>query len=137
MSGYGDNIQVDSTSNPISITGNSISHGQENGISILSASNVTVTQNHLLKDVGNGVYIGAPGSIATGNSTNNAIQNNTMKKNGGDGILTDTDSANNAVTGNTLINNHLYDLQDEGTSNSYTGNSCTPANDSSPAGLCG
>ena len=135
-SGFGDGIQLDSTSNPVTIKGNTVTGGAENGISVFSATGATLSKNTTEHNQGDGIYIGGPGSFVVTASTGNTISNNTVQKNGQDGILADTDSASNQFSGNTLKNNVRYDIDDQGTSNTWTGNTCTPAGDSNPAGLC-
>ncbi len=135
-SGFGDGIQLDSTSNAVTISGNTVSGGAENGISVFSATGATLSHNTLLKNLGDGIYIGGPGSFVQSASTGNTISSNTAQKNGQDGILADSNSASNQFTANTLTKNVRYDIDDQGTGNTWTGNTCTPAHDSSPGGLC-
>jgi parallel beta-helix repeat protein len=133
---YGDGIQIDSTTNSLTVSGNTVTGSAENGISLLGVSNATVSGNTSSTNGVNGIYVGGPGPTDGTGSTGNTIENNTMKGNTNDGILADSDSSTNSFSDNTTVRNHLYDLQDLGTSNSWSGNSCTPANDSSPSGLC-
>jgi parallel beta-helix repeat protein len=136
QAGYGDGFQIDSSSAPITLSGNTITKAAENGISLLGASNVTVSDNSTSKDVGNGIYVGGPGSSNTGGSSGNTISDNTAKKNGQSGILADTDSSANTFSGNNAVSNTQYNLADLGTGNTWSGNTCTPPGDSTPAGLC-
>ncbi len=87
-------------------------------------------------NLGDGIYIGGPGSFVQSASTGNTISNNTLQKNGQDGILADSNSASNHFTANKLTKNVRYDIDDQGTTNTWTGNTCTPAGDSNPGGLC-
>ncbi len=135
-SGFGDGIQLDSTSNAVTIKGNTVTGGAENGISVFSATGATLSKNTTSHNQGDGIYIGGPGSFVATPSTGNTISNNTVEKNGADGILADTDSASNLFSGNTLTKNVRYDIDDQGTSNTWPGNTCTPPGDSNPAGLC-
>ncbi len=135
-SGFGDGIQLDSTSNAVTISGNTVTGGAENGISVFSATGATLSQNKTEHNLGDGIYIGGPGSFVSSASTGNIISGNTVAKNGGDGILADSYSASNQFSGNTLTNNVRYDIDDQGTGNTWTGNTCTPAGDSNPSGLC-
>ncbi len=135
-SGFGDGIQLDSTSNPVTIKGNTVTGGAENGISVFSSTGATLSKNKTNHNAGDGIYIGGPGSFVQSASTGNTISNNTAEKNGQDGILADGHSASNQFTGNTLTKNVRYDIDDQGTANTWTGNTCTPAGDSNPAGLC-
>jgi parallel beta-helix repeat protein len=84
-----------------------------------------------------GIYVGGPGSAASATtSTGNTISSNTVNFNHGNGINADTSSATNTFTGNTANYNLLYDLKDAGSSNTWMSNTCRPAHDSNPAGLC-
>jgi parallel beta-helix repeat protein len=134
--GYGDGIDLDSTINgSVSISDNSVSGSAEYGIALTGASYATVSGNKVTGNASDGIYIGGPGGAAT-SSSSNAITSNRSTSNGGDGIHADTDSNNNTFSDNYTHQNGLYDLQDAGSSNSWSGNTCSPANDSRPAGLC-
>ena len=133
---YGDGIQVDSSSNPISISHNTITGSAENGISLLSATNVTVSANQGTTNSGNGIYVGGPGIASSSPSSQDIITGNTVRKNGGDGILADTGNNGNTFTSNDGIRNVNFDFQDLGSGNTWGANTCTPAHDASPAGLC-
>jgi parallel beta-helix repeat protein len=133
--GFGWGIQLDSTSNPVTITDNTVHGSAAYGIALTGASNATVSDNIVTGSGSDGIYVGGPGSSVT-TSAGDAIENNTANSNKGDGIHADTDSADNAFTGNTAQTNLLYDLQDAGTSNGWSGNTCSPPNDSNPSGLC-
>ncbi len=134
---YGDGIQVDSSSNAITITNNTVSGSAENGISLLSAGFDRVANNHLSHNADNGIYLGSPGSTSSAATTGATVFDNTLKKNGNDGILTDTGSSSNSLSGNSATKNiNGFDYQDLGTGNTWSSNTCTPAHDSSPAGLC-
>jgi parallel beta-helix repeat protein len=134
--GFGDGIQLDSTSNPVTIKSNTVTGGAENGISVFSATGATLSKNKTISNVGDGIYIGGPGSFVGTPSTGNTISSNTAQRNGLDGIRADANSASNQFTANVLTNNHGYDIDDMGTGNTWTGNTCTPVGDSSPGGLC-
>ena len=135
-SGFGDGIQLDSTSNSVTIKGNTVTGGAENGISVFSATAATLSKNKTSHNAGDGIYIGGPGSFVQTASTGNTVSDNTAVKNGQDGILADGHSASNQFSGNTLTKNFRYDIDDQGTGNTWTGNICTPVGDSNPAGLC-
>ncbi len=142
--GFGDGIDVDSTSNAVSITGNTVTGGANNGISLFSTTNATVSNNTTSNNRGDGIYVGGPGSTQTGNASDNTVSNNTSSKNGQDGILADTDSSANTFSGNILKKDVRYDIEDlstgtgsGGTANTWSGGTCKPMNDSSPSGLCG
>ncbi len=132
--GYG--IYVDSTSNPITISHNTASNGTATGISLWSVSGATVENNIANKNGGDGIYIGGPGSAVSTDSTGNTVSNNTANKNTQDGIQADTESSSNTFDTNIVKKNLNFDLQDAGTSNTFHGNTCSPANDSNPTGLC-
>jgi parallel beta-helix repeat protein len=134
--GFGDGIQLDSTSNPVTIKGNTVTGGAENGISVFSASGATLSKNKTNNNRGDGIYIGGPGSFVGTPSTGNTISTNTVQKNGQDGILADSHSASNQFSANVLKNNTFYDIDDMGTGNTWTANTCTPVGDSNPGGLC-
>ena len=91
--------------------------------------------NTTSKNVGDGIYIGGPGTLNTGSSAN-TISGNTAKKNGHTGILADSDSSANTFTSNVASGNTQYNLADLGSGNTWTGNTCTPPGDSTPPGLC-
>jgi parallel beta-helix repeat protein len=134
--GFGDGIQLDSTSNPVTIKGNTVTGGAENGISVFSATGATLSKNKANSNSGDGIYIGGPGSLVGTPSTGNTISTNTVQNNGQDGILAGTDSASNQFSANVLKNNAFYDIDDQGTGNTWTGNTCVPVGDSIPGGLC-
>jgi parallel beta-helix repeat protein len=134
--GFGDGIQLDSTSNPVTIKGNTVTGGAENGISVFSATGATLSKNKTNSNTGDGIYIGGPGSFVGTPSTGNTISTNTVQKNGQDGILADSNSASNQFSANVLKSNTIYDIDDMGTGNTWTGNTCTPPGDSNPGGLC-
>ena len=134
--GYGDGIQVDSSSAPVTVSDNTVSGNAEHGISLLGVSNATVSHNITNKDLDDGIYVGAPGSVNPGGSSNDTISSNTAKKNGQSGIVADSDTSGNSFSGNIAKNNTQPDLVDLGTGNTWSGNTCTPAGDSNPSGLC-
>ena len=135
-SGYGDGIQVDSSAAPVTVSGNTVSGNAEHGISLLGVSNAVVSNNHTSTNVGDGIYVGGPGTVNPGGSSNNTISNNTATKNRASGIVADGDSSANSFSGNTVSNSKQYDLVDLGTGNTWTGNTCAPPGDSAPSGLC-
>ncbi len=141
--GFGDGIDLDSTSNPVSITDNTVTGGANNGISLFSTTNATVSGNTTSSNADDGIYVGGPGSTQTGNASNNTVSDNTSSKNGQDGILADTDTSTNSFSGNTLKGDVRYDIEDlstgagtGGTANTWSSNTCKPVNDSNPSGLC-
>ena len=111
--GYGDGIQIDGVggTNPTSVSTNTSSSNYEYGIALYSTSSATVSSN-----VANTNY---------------------------DGIYVDSASSGNTVNDNTTKHNTRYDLEDlstgggtAGTADTWTGNTCKPAADSTPEGLC-
>jgi parallel beta-helix repeat protein len=135
-SGYGDGIDVDSTSNAVSITDNTVTGGAENGISLFSTSGAQVTGNTTSSNAGDGIYVGGPGSTVSTDSTGNTILDNRSSKNSQDGILADTLSSANTFTGNHMKKDVRFDIEDSGTGNDWSSDTCRPMDDSSPAGLC-
>ena len=133
--GYGDGIDLDSTSNPVTISDNTVTTDAEYGIALTGASNATVTGNTVTKNKSDGIYVGGPGSVNT-TSSGDTISDNTSSSNKGDGILADSDSSGNVFEGNIAAQNVTYDLEDQGSGDSWPGNTCRPAHDSNPAGLC-
>jgi parallel beta-helix repeat protein len=135
--GYGYGIQLDSTGNPVSITGNTVSHSAAYGIALTGANNATVSGNTVTDSGSDGIYVGGPGTSAGATlSTADVIEDNTANANQGDGIHADTDAAFDTFSGNTANRNLIYDLQDAGTGNVWSGNTCMPTHDSSPSYLC-
>lgn len=59
-------------------------------------------------------------------SSDNTIDTNTVRNNFVGGIMTGTDTAKNSITGNTVLNNGLYDLYEEGRGhgNNFRNNTC-------------
>jgi parallel beta-helix repeat protein len=134
---YGDGIQIDSTSNALTVSSNIVTGSAENGISLLGVIGATISGNTASANTDNGIYVGGPGpSLGTG-SSGNTVNGNIAKNNGNDGILADTDATSNTFSSNTTGHNSAYDLEDLGASNIWTHNGCEPKFDSSPAGLCG
>jgi parallel beta-helix repeat protein len=135
--GFGYGIQLDSTSNPVSITSNTVSNSAAYGIALTGASNATVSGNTVSTSGSDGIYVGGPGSTAGATqSSGDLIEDNISHNNQGDGIDADADSASDTFSGNTANFNTTYDLQDAGTSNTWGSNTCKPVHDSSPSGLC-
>jgi parallel beta-helix repeat protein len=134
QAGNGDGIVLDSTTNPVTISGNTVSGSKEYGIALYGASNAQVTGNTVTGSTSDGIYVGGPGGSIT-TSSGNTISSNTSNFNKGDGIHADTSSMSNTFDSNITHYNLIYDLQD-GSSNTWTNDACLPANDSSPAGLC-
>jgi parallel beta-helix repeat protein len=111
------------------------------GLALWGAEDLTVSGN--TADGGyDGIYVGGPGSV-NARSTGNTVESNTTSDNSDDGIHADTDTSGNRFTSNTAASNIYYDFQDASTGsgtartdNTWSMNSCTPALDSSPEGLC-
>jgi parallel beta-helix repeat protein len=137
---YGDGIQVDSTTSaePVSLADNDVTGSAENGIVTLGASDVTVEGNTSSHNAGDGIDLAVPASnsASTTPSSNDTVSGNSASKNGLDGILAEAGTTANTISGNTVKKNTRYDLEDLGSGNTWTANTCKPAFDSSPAGLC-
>jgi parallel beta-helix repeat protein len=134
--GYGDGIQVDSiTSTGLTLNTNTVTGSAENGISVLSSSEITVYNNTVESSGDNGIYVGGPGSFSSASSATNHVLDNKVYNNGKVGILADVDSTGNTFRGNDLGGNTTFDIEDEGTGNTFPMNSC-PGGSSSPSGLC-
>ena len=138
--GFGDGIDIDSTTAPVTVSSNKVENDDGFGIGIYGADGATVTGDTAEHDV-NGIYLSA-GSVAA-NATNNAVFNNTASTNGNDGILADTTSADNTFTSNLLKHDVLWGAQDlstggktAGSANTWTGNVWAPTHDGTPLGVC-
>lgn len=130
---YGDGMQVDSTTSPVSVGRNVVTGSAGNGIVTLGASNVTLHKNTTNHNAGDGIDLAAPApnSASTTASSDDTVSANTGKKNGLVGILAEAGTTADTITSNTVKGNQRYDLEDLG-----SGNTCKPAFDSSPSGLC-
>ncbi len=137
---YGDGVQIDSTTSaePVSLEDNDVTGSAENGIVTLGASDVTLEGNTSSNNAGNGIDLAAPASNSTSTtpSSDDTVSDNTASKNGRDGILAEAGTTGNTISGNTVKKNVRYDLEDLGSGNTWSANTCKPAFDSSPAGLC-
>jgi parallel beta-helix repeat protein len=134
--GFGDGIDLDSTSNPVTIMDNTVTGGADNGISLFSTSNTVVNGNTTSNNKVDGIYVGGPGGTVSTASTGDMITGNTSNKNGGDGIHSDILSTGNTFTGNKLKKDLRFDIEDAGSGNTWSANTCKPMGDSSPSGLC-
>lgn len=145
--GIGDGIDLLDVSG-VDVVSNVSNHSAEYGIGLFGAGSNTITSNTASSN-GGGVYIGTGYSIT--DSVGNTLDGNTASNNksagdpagSGDGIFADTTSSGNIIENSTLSRNLDYDAYDQstgsgtsGTANSWYSNSCSPANDSDPAGLC-
>lgn len=136
QAGYGDGVQVDSiTDTGLTLNTNTIRGSAENGISVLSTSNVTVASNTVENNGADGIYVGGPGSFSSANSSGNHVQDNKVYNNGKVGIHADTDSSANVFRGNDAGGNATTDMEDQGTGNTWPMNAC-PGGSSFPVGLC-
>ena len=81
---YGDGVQIDSTTSPVSVTNNVVTGSAENGIVTLGASNVTLHKNTTNHNAGDGIDLAAPAanSASTTPSSDDTASTNTAKKNG-------------------------------------------------------
>lgn len=119
----------------MSVTDNKVLDSAEYGIALTGTSSATLNGNTVNGNGSDGIYVGDPGGNAT-NSTGNTIEND-IANNKSDGIRANSDSSGNTFSTNTVKTNTRYDLEDATTANTWTGNICSLANDSNPAGLCG
>lgn len=111
---YGDGIQiegVDGSVNPTTVSDNVATGDYEYGISVFGTANITVSDNTTKTDY--------------------------------DGIYVDSASGPNTIADNIAKRDTVYDYQDastgsgtSGTADTWTGNTCKPALDSDPEGLC-
>jgi parallel beta-helix repeat protein len=138
--GFGDGIDVDSTTAPVTISNNKVEHDDGFGIGIYGATGATVTGNTADNDV-NGIYLGAGSQTAT--ASHNDVSNNTADTNSNDGILADVPTLSNTFSSNVLKHDVLWGAQDlssgsgtAGTANTWTSNVCAPVHDGSPLGVC-
>lgn len=136
QSGYGDGVQIDSITNAgLSLNLNSITGSAENGVSVLSSSDVTVASNTVDSNAGDGIYVGAPGSFSSNFSGHNHVQDNKTSDNGKVGIFADLRSDLNAFKANVSSGNGTFDMENLGLFNSFSQNSC-PGGKTFPPGLC-
>jgi parallel beta-helix repeat protein len=138
--GFGDGIDIDSTTAPATVSNNKVENDDGFGIGIYGADGATVTGNTAEQDV-DGIYLGA--GSQSGTATNNGVSNNTANTNSNDGILADTTTSDNTFTSNVLRHDVTYGAQDlssgaktAGTANTWTSNVCGPAHDGTPVGVC-
>jgi parallel beta-helix repeat protein/predicted outer membrane repeat protein len=140
--GIGDGLVLDSVTN-VTATGNTSDSDAEYGFALAGAIDSTLSNNTTTTS-GGGIYVGgdAPGYVGA-NSTGNTVDNNKANGNTHDGIFADTTASNNTFGSNSLHSNGGFDAHDistgagtAGTANTWTGDTCKPAHDSSPAGLC-
>jgi hypothetical protein len=141
--GYGDGLDIDSTTGPVQVMGNRAGSDFEYGIALYGATGVTVHGNGVHRDY-DGIYVGGPGSVATA-STGNAIKGNRAFYNTNDGIFA---AANASESGNTFVSNSLhhnqtFEAQDSstgietaGTANVWVNDHCSNPHTVSPAGIC-
>jgi parallel beta-helix repeat protein len=111
------------------------------GLAIWGTSGFTIKTNKAMKDY-EGFYIGGPGTVGM-DSTGNTIMSNKLNHNSQDGLYVDTETSGNTFTSNIAKADINYSYQDfssgsgtAGTANTWHTNTCHPAGDSSPAGLC-
>lgn len=151
-----DNTASDATDGGIGIVGDSLvggligaNHAEGDagaGIALYGVSQMTIAGNVASGD-GDGIYLGGPGSYASG-STGDVVWNNQTHSNTDDGVQADTDSSGNWFVSNSATDNGspaqgTYDFQDSssgsgtaGTADYWWSDTCQPPLDSYPAGLC-
>jgi parallel beta-helix repeat protein len=140
--GVGDGIVVDGAGGA-TVSHNKALHNVENGLVLAGTTNTTADHNTTSSNGAEGIHVGGGVGYTGQNSASNTVSNNTSNGNGTDGILADVNTGGNQFTTNVLKNDGGFDARDQssgggtaGTDNNWTGNTCTPAGDSSPAGLC-
>ncbi len=112
--GYGDGIQLDSTSNPVNVVGNTVNGAAEFGIGLYGVSNASIWANAVGHAV-DGIYVGGPGYPST-DSTHDAVTADAVTSDSQDGILADTDSAYCAFVLD-LVSFSTHDIVNDGTNN--------------------
>ncbi len=141
--GYGDGLDIDSASNPVTISGNMSKSNFEYGIALFGTTGVTVSDNGANSNY-DGIYVGGPGS-AVSSSTGNMITGNRVFLNHNDGILADATASEsgNTFNLNAVHHNSTFEAQDRstgggtaGTANTWTGNLCGSPHTVSPANVC-
>jgi len=141
--GYGDGLDIDSASNPVTISGNMSKSNFEYGIALFGTTGVTVSDNGANSNY-DGIYVGGPGS-AVSSSTGNMITGNRVFFNHNDGILADATASEsgNTFNLNAVHHNSTFEAQDRstgggtaGTANTWTGNLCGSPHTVSPANVC-
>ena len=145
--GYGDGIQVDSTTNTVRVMNNKIGLNHEFGTSLFGTTGVLVSGN---TSAGNfdGLYVGSP-ALVQGHplvaATGNSIVGNREVGNAHDGVLADVTSseAGNLFRGNSMHKNGFFEAQDlstgggtAGTANTWSHNFCGGPHRADPAGIC-
>jgi parallel beta-helix repeat protein len=138
--GFGDGIDVDSTTAPVSVDHNKVESNAGFGISLYGAAGATVSKNTVNSNL-NGIFLGA-GSVAA-TASGSTISSNKVAGNTNDGILAQSSTSGNTFSSNKLDTNSNWDAQDQstgsgtsGTANTWTGNHCMPGADDTPLGLC-
>jgi hypothetical protein len=136
--GIGDGIDVDSTSAPVSLTGNTVANDPEFGIALYGVTGAAVQLNAAHGD-GDGLYVGGPGTVGAA-SSHDSFSLNSWTGNQQDGIFADTATSGLAFTGNLATGNGTLDVLDAstgsgtaGTANSWVATVCST---SSPTAIC-
>jgi hypothetical protein len=136
--GIGDGIDVDSTSAPVSVTGNAVANDPEFGIALYGVTGASVQLNAAHGD-GDGLYVGGPGTVGAA-SSHDSFRLNSWTGNQQDGIFADTTTSGLAFTGNLATGNGTLDVLDAstgsgtaGTANSWIATVCST---SSPTAIC-
>jgi parallel beta-helix repeat protein len=134
---FGDGIDIDSVTQPTTLTRNVVDNNPGNGISLLGATSVTARRNSVRSDY-NGFFL----SSGTVGVTSNAdtLQRNTVSASLNDGILATSSSGDNMIVHNSSQLNGNLDASDSsvgagtaGTANTWEANDCQT---SDPSGLC-
>lgn len=157
---YGEGIEIDSTTNNVTVSGNTAEGNNYSGIMLLGATGAVVS-NNTVEDNYVGLYLGAPGSAITP-STDNTVTGNTIESNYTFGVLVDGKydpgaplstgansgaASDNTFGGNTWSGNSVAQAADFSGSNgsspapitntwgSPTADSCEPTAGGDPTGL--
>jgi parallel beta-helix repeat protein len=130
--GAGLGIDLDQSTNP-DVEGNNVATNPGAGIALFGVTNGLVKGNKLTSN-GTGIDLSSDGS----GTTNVNVQTNVVTKSSAVGILAESTTSGNHITGNNLTQNRPFDAQDQssGPANTWSSNTCSGGGGSSPAGLC-
>ena len=136
-SGFGDGIDLDSVTQPTTVSHNVVDNNAGNAIAFLGAMNVVAKKNTVRNDY-NGIFLSVGSTAVTANS--NTVQRNVVFSSTNDGILATGSSGANTIEHNSSGLSTNFDAQDSstgagtaGTANVWEANVCTT---SDPSGLC-
>lgn len=155
--GVGDGIDLYGTGGmgtTTNVYGNTVTGNADWGIALFGATYATIggtgtgVANTVSQNADDGIYLGELSQDVP--SAHNTVTKNTANANGDDGILVAgpdmggyQQAAANTFGSNVLEKNIHFDAEDQstgggdyGTANTWNPNTCKPAKDSSPLGLC-